>query len=110
MRPNKITREPNTNVVILASSGTFATGINMKRLHNIILASPTKSVIRVLQSIGRGLRKGEGKDELVLYDIADDLANSKTKKNFAYKHFVERLAIYAKEQFPYSISTVEIEK
>lgn len=98
------------NAVILASMGTFSTGINIKRIHNIILASPTKSVIRVLQSIGRGLRKGEGKDELVLYDIADDLANSKTKKNFAYKHFVERLAIYTKEQFPYSISTVEIEK
>jgi superfamily II DNA or RNA helicase len=101
--------EESENAVILASMGTFSVGVNLKRLHNLILASPTKSVIRVLQSIGRGLRKGEGKDKLTVFDIADDLSNSKTAKNFAYKHFVERLKIYTNESFPYTITTVPIE-
>ena len=101
--------EKHDNAVILASMGTFSTGINIKRLHNLVIVSPVKSIIRVLQSIGRGLRKGDGKDKLMVYDLADDLANSKTKKNFAYKHFVNRLEIYSREQFPYTITTVPIE-
>ncbi len=101
--------EANNNAIILASYGTLSVGINIKRLHNIILASPTKSIIRLLQSIGRGLRKGEGKDELVVYDLSDDLSNSKSKKNFTYKHFVERLLIYNEEQFDYTLTRINIE-
>jgi superfamily II DNA or RNA helicase len=63
--------ETQDNAIIIASYGTFSTGINIKRLHNIIFASPSKSRVRNLQSIGRVLRKGDGKDIATLYDIAE---------------------------------------
>lgn len=83
----------------------FSTGINIKNLHNIIFASPSKSRIRNLQSIGRGLRTSETKMEATLYDIADDL-RWKKKENFTIKHFAERLKIYSEEQFKFKIYKV----
>lgn len=100
--------EQNDNVVIIASVGTTSTGVNIKRLHNLVLAQPTKSVIRVLQSIGRGLRVHNQKDGLVVYDIADDLRHGK-KDNHTYNHFVDRLGIYTKEEFDYTIEEVPLE-
>jgi len=102
----RITEESNDSIIV-ASVGTFSTGINIKRLNNIIFASPTKSVIRVLQSIGRGLRKAEDKDVFTLYDIADDLS-WKTKINHTYLHFGERLKLYTAENLPYTITEVPI--
>ena len=78
--------EEEQNAIIVASYGTFSTGINIRNLHNIIFASPSKSKIRNLQSIGRGLRKSESKDIATLYDISDDLV-WKSKKNFTIQHF-----------------------
>ena len=95
------------NSIILASLGTFSTGINIKNLHNVIFASPSKSQIRVLQSIGRGLRLSDDGSVTKLYDIADDL-HWKSKKNFTLLHSGERIKIYTKEQFPYKITQVEI--
>jgi superfamily II DNA or RNA helicase len=100
--------ESGKDVVIIASFGTFSTGVNIKRLHNIILASPTKSVIRLLQSIGRGLRKAHDKDKMTLFDLSDMLTSRK-KKNFTYEHFVERLGVYNEEGFQYTISEMQIE-
>lgn len=91
--------EDETDSVIVASYGTFSTGINIKHLHNIVFASPTKSQIRTLQSIGRGLRLGENKRKAVLYDIVDDL-RSGAYVNFALKHYEERVRIYNEEKFP----------
>jgi superfamily II DNA or RNA helicase len=93
--------------IIIASYGTFSTGINIRNLHNIIFASPSKSRIRNLQSIGRGLRKSDTKDTATLYDIADDLT-WKSKKNHTIQHFVERIKIYNEEKFEYKIYTVEL--
>lgn len=93
--------------IILASYGTFSTGVNIKRLDNIIFASPSKSKIRNLQSIGRVLRKGNGKDKATLYDIVDDL-QWKTHKNFAVNHFIERVKIYSNEGFEFKIYNVDI--
>lgn len=101
--------ESSSNAVILASYGVFAQGVNIKRIHNIVLASPTKSVIRLLQSIGRGLRTGVDKEGLVVYDISDDLSNSKSRKNFTYGHFIERLKIFNEESFDYTITKINIE-
>ena len=102
--------EKGEDVIIVASMGVFSTGVNIKRLHNVILASPTKSVIRVLQSIGRGLRKAHDKDMFELYDIADDLTVTRSaKKNHTFEHFKERLRIYSNEEFQYKITEVEIE-
>ena len=91
--------EQSNNSVILASYGTFSTGINIKRIDNIVFASPSKSRIRNLQSIGRGLRKAEGKNSMRLFDISDDLQN----ENYTLNHLKERINIYNEEQFPYEI-------
>ena len=99
--------EEEANAIIIASYGTFSTGINIRNLHNIIFASPTKSRIRNLQSIGRGLRKGQSKDKATLYDIADDLRN-KSKVNYTLKHFAERIKIYNEEEFEYKIYNINL--
>jgi len=99
--------ENETNAIIVASYGTFSTGINIKNLHNIIFASPSKSRIRNLQSIGRGLRLGDNKVNATLYDIADDL-QYKTKENFTLKHFQERINIYNEEEFDYEIHNINL--
>ena len=96
--------ETESNAIIVASYGTFSTGINIKRLHNIIFASPSKSRIRNLQSIGRVLRKGEGKDIATLYDIADDIGG----QNYTLKHLNERVNIYNTENFKYEVIRVNL--
>jgi superfamily II DNA or RNA helicase len=99
--------EKETNAVIIASFGTFSTGINIRNLHNIIFASPSKSRVRNLQSIGRGLRKGEMKKSAILFDIADDLKWNR-KYNHTLKHFAVRLKTYEEEQFQYKIYKVKL--
>ena len=100
--------ETQDNAIIVASMGTFSTGINIKRLHNVIFAAPSKSQIRVLQSIGRGLRKSaDGIDTTKVFDIADDL-HWKTKKNYTLLHAAERIKIYSKEKFDYKIHDINI--
>jgi superfamily II DNA or RNA helicase len=94
--------EIEQDAIVVASFGTFSTGINIRNLHNIIFAMPTKSSIRTLQSIGRGLRQSEGKEIATLYDIADDLRVGKYM-NYTLKHFVERTKIYNEEAFPFKI-------
>jgi len=93
--------------IIVASLGTFSTGINIKNLHNVVFASPSKSRIKVLQSIGRGLRKLISKNVFTLYDVADDLS-WKSNKNHTILHFVERIKMYNEEKFDYKIYNVEL--
>jgi len=95
------------DAIVIASSGTFSTGVNIPSLRNIIFASPSKSQVRILQSIGRVLRQSAGKDGATLYDIADDLT-WKSRKNFTITHFVERMKIYNEEKFDYKIYPVNI--
>jgi len=104
----EITEQEN-NAIIVASYGTFSTGINIKNLHNIIFASPSKSRIRNLQSIGRILRKGNQKTKATLYDIADDI-RYKTKKNYTLNHLIERIKIYNEENFNYDIVNIPLKK
>ena len=99
--------EQESNAVIIASYGTFSTGINIKKLDNIIFASPSKSRVRNLQSIGRVLRKGGGKDVATLYDIADDIS-TKTRQNYTLNHLVERLKIYQEENFKYEVIPIKL--
>jgi superfamily II DNA or RNA helicase len=99
--------ETEQNAIIVASYGTFSTGVNIRNLHNVIFSSPSKSKIRNLQSIGRGLRKSDTKDSATLYDIADDMS-WKTKKNFTLLHFMERVNIYNEEKFEYKIFKVNL--
>ena len=99
--------EKQSNAIIVASLGTFSTGINIRNLHNIIFASPSKSQIKVLQSIGRGLRQSDDGRETRLFDIADDL-HWKTRRNFTLLHSAERIKIYEKEEFKYKVIKVDI--
>ena len=93
--------------VICASYVVYSTGVNIRNIHNIVFASPSKSRIRNLQSIGRGLRKSETKSSASLYDIADDLTYN-DRKNYTLNHFMERIKIYTSEHFPYHIYTIPI--
>jgi superfamily II DNA or RNA helicase len=97
--------ETEKNAILVCSYGTFSTGVNIVNLHNIIFASPSKSQIRVLQSVGRGLRKSD--QDTVLYDIADDL-HWKANKNYTLNHSAERVKIYAKERFKFKIHEVKL--
>ena len=99
--------ERETDAIIVASYGTFSTGINIKNLHNVIFASPSKSRIRNLQSIGRVLRKGKNKTKAVLYDIADDCTLN-SRKNYTLNHLIERIKIYNEENFNYEIITIQL--
>ena len=102
----EITEQEN-NAIIVASYGTFSTGINIKNLHNVIFASPSKSRIRNLQSIGRVLRKGEQKTRATLYDIADDISY-KSRKNYTLNHLIERIKVYNEENFNYDIVNIPL--
>jgi len=86
--------ERETNVVVVAISAIFATGVNVKNLHNIIFASGGKSFIRTVQSIGRGLRKHDSKDKLIIFDMCDQL-------NYGIAHCDKRKSIYDKEKIRY---------
>ena len=99
--------EDDTDAIIIASYGTFSTGINIRNIHNIVFSSPSKSKIRVLQSIGRGLRQGNNKDSVLIFDIADDISYN-GRENFTLQHFQERINIYNEEQFNYEISRIKL--
>lgn len=99
--------ETEENAILIASLGTTSTGVSIRRLHHMIAASPSKSKIKVLQSIGRMLRQHKDKTHAVLYDIVDDLS-WKSKKNYTLQHFEERAKLYDAEQFEYKIYNVGI--
>ena len=99
--------EKESNAIIVASYGTFSTGINIRNLHNIVFASPSKSRIRNLQSIGRGLRKGDKKVTCNLFDIGDDLS-WKSHKNYTLNHLIERIKIYNEEGFDYKLVKIDV--
>jgi len=99
--------EKSGNAIIVASYGTFSTGINIRNLHNIIFSSPSKSRIRNLQSIGRGLRLKDDNSAATLYDLADDISYN-GKENYTLQHFKERINIYNSEDFNYEIHNVEL--
>ena len=101
--------ERENNAIIVASYGTFSTGINIRNLHNVIFASPSKSRVRNLQSIGRVLRKATNKVKAILYDISDDCTYN-SRKNYTLNHLIERIKIYNEENFNYEIITIQLKK
>ena len=103
----RIAEESNDNI-ILGSYGTMSTGVNIKNLHHVVFASPSKSRIRVLQSIGRGLRKAKGKESVLLYDIADDFRSQGARNNFTLNHLAERIRYYVNENFEYRVTEINL--
>jgi superfamily II DNA or RNA helicase len=106
-RVRKVAETSHSNI-ILGSYGTMSTGVNIKNLHHVIFASPSKSRIRVLQSIGRGLRKAKGKESVMLYDIADDFRKQGGRNNFTLNHLAERIRYYVDEDFEYRVTEVPL--
>ena len=100
--------EQESNAIVCASFGTMSTGVNAPSIENIIFASPSKSSIRVLQSVGRGLRLKDGKEFCTLFDIGDNLS-WKSKFNHTMRHAVERYKIYCQEQFNVKIIEVDLQ-
>jgi len=99
--------ENERDAILVGSIGVLSTGTNIVALDNVIFASPTKSQIRVLQSIGRGLRISATKRNATLFDIADDFIWKK-KDNHTIKHFMERLKIYSEEEFKFKIYKIDM--
>jgi superfamily II DNA or RNA helicase len=99
--------EKSDDAIIVASLGTYSTGINIRNLHNIVFAAPTKSQVKVIQSIGRGLRTADNGQMTKLYDVVDDLL-WQGKENYAVKHAGERIKLYDKEKFEYELYKVKI--
>jgi superfamily II DNA or RNA helicase len=102
-----IENDPLKRHDILASYGVFSTGVSIKRIDNAVFASAYKAEIKVLQSIGRTLRKGNGSDKAILYDITDDLTVG-SFTNYTLQHFRRRIEIYAAEQFPFKIYNIDL--
>jgi superfamily II DNA or RNA helicase len=100
------------NVIVVATYATMSTGINVKRIHNVILGSSSKSEIRVLQTIGRGLRTHEDKDGVIVWDLCDDFSfenrNGNLATNYLYKHFEERYKYYMEQEFPCFMKNFEL--
>ena len=99
--------EKENDAIIVASLGTFSTGINIRNLHVLIFASPSKSQIRVLQSIGRGLRKSDNGKATKVFDIADDL-HWKKNRNYTLDHAAARVKLYGSEKFNFKIHEVPL--
>jgi len=96
-----------SNKVLIATYGTFSTGISINNLHNIFLVESYKSEILIKQSLGRGMRKMEGKEKVNVIDFVDDFSTKKYKSYLA-KHSLERIEIYKKEGFEYKIYNVKL--
>lgn len=95
------------DAIVVASFGVFSTGINIPSIENIIYASPSKSRVRNLQSIGRGLRLNKGKSHCNLFDLTDNLS-WKSWKNHTLKHGAERFKLYSEEEFPVKLVEVSL--
>jgi len=86
----------STNKIIVATYGVAAVGINIPRIFNLVLIEPGKSFVRVIQSIGRGIRKAEDKDHVQIYDITSSC-------KFAKRHLTQRKAFYKEANYPFDV-------
>jgi len=100
--------EAGEEIVIVASYGTFSTGISIKKIHNIFFTESFKSEVIIRQSIGRGLRQHESKDKVLIIDFVDNIRTIEWD-NYLYKHGKARQAIYKQEKFDYTIKKVNFE-
>jgi len=100
--------EANDGVTVVASYRTFATGTNIKNLQYMIFTENTKSIITVLQAVGRSLRISSTKTKATIFDIGDSIVRTKSKQNYAWSHFVQRIEYYTKEKFKVTIKKFQL--
>lgn len=102
--------ESRNDAIILGSYGTFSTGVNIKRLHNVVFASPSKAKVRVIQSIGRGLRITQTKKSVKVWDISDIIRREDKKECYSVRHLKERVNHYIAEDYPYMMKPMKLPK
>lgn len=102
----RVLLEHKDDAIVLATLKTFSTGINVRKLHSLVLASSTKSEITIGQSIGRIMRLHNTKEKVTVYDIVDVMLGKRGKENYFFKHFGERFAEYSEAGYP--IEQVEL--
>ena len=90
-------------VIGVVSFGTFSMGTNITNVSSVILGSPTKSKTKLLQTLGRGVRRSEEFDHLDFYDLADDFRASSKSANFTLNHFLERVSQYDDQKLEYTL-------
>ena len=100
--------EAGEEIVIVASFGTFSTGISIKKIHNIFFTESFKSEVIIRQSIGRGLRQHHSKDKVLIVDFVDDIRTIEWD-NYLYKHGKVRQSIYKQEKFEYTVKKVDFD-
>jgi superfamily II DNA or RNA helicase len=105
----KTNLEEGEDKIMIASYGTFSTGINVTNIHTIYLTESFKSEVIIRQSIGRGLRKHEDKKKLLIVDFIDDYRIGRYN-NYLYKHGLSRQEIYKDQNFPYQVRSVDLDK
>ena len=98
--------EKGNNKTLVASFGTLSTGVSIKNIHNIFLCESYKSEVLIKQSLGRGMRKLEGKEKVNIIDFVDDFSYD-GNMNYLLKHSFERIEIYKREKFDYKIFDVK---
>lgn len=98
--------ETKNDCIIIGNFQILSTGWSVKNIHNGIFAFPTKSFVRVVQSIGRGLRLNNNKDIFTLYDLADNFQ----EKNMTWKHFLNRCEIYAEQEFDWDVNVIPLKE
>jgi superfamily II DNA or RNA helicase len=89
-----------TGKIIVATYGVAAVGINLPRIFNLVLLEPGKSFVRVIQSIGRGIRKAEDKDHVEIWDITSTC-------RFAKRHLTKRKHFYKEANYPFSVEKLD---
>ena len=104
--------EYEDGTLLVCTYQTMSAGVNIPKLHAVMLYANSKSRIKVLQSIGRGLRKHVSKNKVIIYDIIDDLSyktrTGKAHKNYCMQHYDERLSYYKEQEFPVVETTINI--
>jgi superfamily II DNA or RNA helicase len=102
LREDYINRmEEGEDKILIASFGTFSTGISINNIHNVFFVESYKSEKIVRQSIGRGMRLKKGKERVNIIDFVDDYSLGRGSKNYLLKHGEERVKIYTQQGFPY---------
>jgi len=99
--------EHGDDVILIASFGTFSTGISVKNIHNIFFTESFKSEVIIRQSIGRGLRLRKGKDMLNIIDFVDNFSTLNWQ-NHLYRHGIARQKIYKEQHFPFTVKKIKL--
>lgn len=104
----RLETETRSDLILVVTFKTFATGNNARNLHVLIFAHPMQAKDKILQAIGRGLRLHDSKDRIIIHDIADSLYKSKNTRNHGFTHAMARISYYEDQKFNYTVNEIDI--